>query len=230
LIEEFSLTPCLRFTCFHRSLTVAARMDQSRDRRGNVKSTMSNFHSRWHMKKALCVILLFLTPALGAQESKVDYNLARREIQTMESVIDTLVSSSFSGSPFAFVQKTKGVYLQGYGITFNFLVNIHLAVIKTPFGVVRQGREITPDEKRKRIEEMKDKLVRVLIDHGDTLSQLRKEESATIVAFFEDRRFLDEENHNKTLVLRAFKKDLDELARKEHRWKELKQRMEIVEY
>lgn len=190
------------------------------------------------MKKAFFVILIFLIPALGAQtprgpqfgaESKVDYNLARREIQTMEGVIDSLVSSSFS-NPFALVQKTKGVYLQGYGITFSFLVNIHRAVINTPFGVVQRGREITPDEKRKRIEEVKDKLVRVLIDHGDTLSQLRKEESATIVAFFEDRSFLDEENHNKTLVLRAFKKDLDELARKEHRWKELKQRMEIVEY
>jgi len=179
------------------------------------------------MKKAFFVILLFLTPALDAQESKVDYNLARREIQSMEIVIDSLVTSTFS-NPFA-TQKTRGVYLQGYGITFNFLVNIHRAVVNTPFGVVK-GKEITPDEKKKRIEELKDKLVRVLIDHGDTLSQLRKEESATIVAFFEDRSFLDDENHNKTLVLRAFKKDLDELARKEHRWKELKQRMEIVEY
>ena len=190
------------------------------------------------MKKAFFVILLFLTPGLGAQpprepqvgaEFKVDYNLARREIETMEGVIDSLVSSSFS-NPFAMTQKTKGVYLQGYGITFNFLVNIHLAVVKTPFGVVKTGKEITPDEKKKRIEEVKDKLVRVLIEHGDTLSQLRKEESATIVAFFEDRRFLDDENHNKTLVLRAFKKDLEELAGKEHRWKELKQRMEIIEY
>jgi hypothetical protein len=189
------------------------------------------------MKKALFAIWIFLIPTLGAQsprapqsgaEARVDYNLARREIQNMESVIDTLVSSSFS-NPFAVVHKTKGVYLQGYGITFNFLVNINRAGIKTPFGVVK-GREITPDEKRKRIEEVKDKLVRILVDHGDTLSQLRKEESATIVGFFEDRRLLDEENHDKTLVLRAFKKDLEELARKEHRWKELKQRMEIIEY
>src|SRR5687768_12726687 len=113
------------------------------------------------MKKAFLVILIFLVPALGAQspkgpqfgaESKVDYNLARREIQAVESVIDTLLNSSFS-NPLALVQKTKGVYLQGYGITFNFLVNIRRAVIATPFGVVQRGREITPDEKKKRIEE-----------------------------------------------------------------------------
>jgi len=160
---------------------------------------------------------------------KVDYSVARREIQNVEGVIDKEISTTFS-NPFALVQKTKGVYLQGYGVLFNFLVNIHRAVIETPFGVVRRDKEINPEQKKRRIEELKEKLVRVLLDQGDNLKQVRKDESVTIVAFFEDRNFPDEENQNKTIILRAFKRDLDEMARKENRLKEFKQRMEIVEY
>ena len=72
--------------------------------------------------------------------------------------------------------------------------------------------------------------MRVLADYGDGLRQVRKDESVTIVAFIEDRTFPDEENQNKTIVLRAYKRDLDDLARRENRWKELKLRMEIIEY
>ncbi len=163
-------------------------------------------------------------------DAKVDFNLARREIQNVEGIINSVINSTFSSSPFALAQKARGAYLPGYGITFNFLVNIHRAVIATPFGDTRRFPEMMPEEKKKRIEEIKEKLVRLLFDHGDGLRQLRKDESVTIVAFIEDRNFPDEENQNKTIVLRAYKKDLDELAHKENRWKELKQRMEIIEY
>lgn len=180
----------------------------------------------------LAVLLLCIPAPLGAQNGvnpRVDYSLARREIRALEVTINAMISSTFS-NPFSLVQKTKGVYLQGYGVTFNFLVNIHTALVMTPFGETRANKEISPEEKKRRIEEIKNKLVRVLLDHGDELRQLRKEESVTIVAFIEDRNFPDEESQNKTIVLRAFKRDLDELARREDRWPELKQRMEIIEY
>lgn len=167
-------------------------------------------------------------PRIGT-EYKVDYHLARREIQNLETILDTTISQTFT-NPFALVQKTKGVYLQGYGVLFDFLVNIHRAVVNTPFGMVRSNKEITPEEKKRRIEELKDKLVGVLFEHGDTVRQLRRDESVTIVVYIEDRNFLDEENQSRTMVLRAYKRDLDELARKEPRRKELKQRMEIIEY
>ena len=193
------------------------------------------------MTRLLTVILnLFLmAPLLPAQsvkspqsgaDAKVDFNLTRREIQNVEGVINSVINSTFSSSPFALAQKARGAYLPGYGIAFNFLVNIHRAVINTPFGDSRRYPEILPEEKKRKIEEIKEKLVRVLADYGDGLRQVRKDESVTIVAFIEDRNFPDEENQNKTIVLRAYKRDLDDLARKENRWRELKQRMEIIEY
>jgi hypothetical protein len=163
-------------------------------------------------------------------EIKVDYAATRREIQNFEAVLNNVISLTFSSSPFALVQKPKGVYLPGYGISLSFLINIHRAVLNTPFGEVRQSADITPELKRRRIEDLKEKLIKALLDNGDSLHQLRKDEWVTIVAFFEDRNFPDEPNENKTLVLSVQKKDLDELAHKDDRWKEFKQRMRIVEY
>ncbi len=160
----------------------------------------------------------------------VDYAATRREIRNFENILFNVISSTFSASPFALVQKPKGVYLQGYGVTVSFLINIHRAVLTTPFGDIRQGVDVTPELKKRRIEELKNKLIKVLLDNGDSLHQIQKDDYVTIVAFFEDRNFPDEPNENKTLVLSIMKKDLDELARRDDRWTEFKQRIRIVEY
>ncbi len=166
----------------------------------------------------------------GTQESdfKVDLPSARREIQSFEAVINNVINAAFT-SPFALNQKAKGAYLPGYGVSFNFLVNIHRALINTPFGQVK-GTEITPEQKKQRIEDLKKRLIRVLFENGEGLRQLRKDDAVTIVAFLEDRNFPDEPNENKTIVLTVYKKDLDELARKEDRSREFEQKVKIVEY
>lgn len=181
-------------------------------------------------------LLLALPPAGQARETgqgaanvQVDYASARREMQDFEGVINSLLAQTFT-NPFGLVQKPKGVYLPGYGQMFSFLVNIHRAVINTPFGQYTKGEEISPQQKRKRIEDLKDKLMHLLFDRGSGLRQVKENEYITIVAFFEDRNFPDEENQNKTIVLSASKKDLDEYSQKQDQWSEFKQRMKIVEY
>jgi hypothetical protein len=175
---------------------------------------------------------LFAQAARGPQDVdlKVDYSVARREITAFENVLSGVVVSTFSSSPFALVQKPKGVYLPGYGVTFNFLVNVHRAVIDTPFGQIRNRNDATPELKKKIIEDLKDKLIRALLDNGDSLKQLRREDSISIVAFTEDLNFPDEPNQNKTIILTVVKKDFEDVARKDDKWKEFKQRMKIVEY
>jgi len=61
-------------------------------------------------------------PAAGA---RMDYALARQDILKFESAVDAVINSAFSSSPFAVVQKAKGAYLPGYGISLTFLINIH---------------------------------------------------------------------------------------------------------
>jgi hypothetical protein len=178
-------------------------------------------------------LLLASSSAGGKQEgidSRQDYASARQDIPRFESKINDVINSSFSTSPFAVVQKAKGAYLQGYGFSFAFLVNIHRAVKNTPFGQVQTGANITQELKKQRIEELKEKLIQVLQNSGETFRMLRKEEYVTIIAYVEDRNFPDEPSANKTIVLSALKRDLDEFGRRSDLAKEFKQRMKIVEY
>lgn len=187
----------------------------------------------------ILLVLLGLVPAAfpltglereqNGVNDRVDLSSARREIEVFEAIINNLLNTAFT-APYALSQKTKGAYLPGYGVAFNFLINIHRALVNTPFGQTRTGVDISPEQKRKRIEDLKDRLTRLLLDQGDSLRQVKKDEFVTIVAFFEDRNFPDEESQNKTVVMSIFKKDLDELARREDRLKDFKQRMKIIEY
>ncbi len=192
------------------------------------------------IKRSVAVILLLwitgfpmLAHALGRQENtdvRVDYSPIRDDIQKFETVVNDVLTTTFSSSPFALVQKTKGAYLQGYGASFTFLINIHRAVVNTPFGQIRTRPAATPELKIQRIEELKEKLIQVLQNNSEIFQHLRKEENVSIVAFFEDRNFPGEPNANKTIVLSILKKDLDELGHRNDRSKEFKQRMKIVEY
>jgi hypothetical protein len=179
---------------------------------------------------ACATAALSFGPIQGTADPKIDYSMAHEDIGKFEMVINDVINSTFGANSFAVVQRAKGAYLPGYGISLSFLINIHRAVVNTPFGQVRSRADITPETKKRRIEELKEKLIRALQENGDTFRQLRKDDYVTIIAFFEDRNFPDEPNENKTIVMSAFKKDLDEFGHKNDRFKEFKQRMKIVEY
>jgi hypothetical protein len=179
----------------------------------------------------LCAPLL----AQGAHDSqagtdaKLDYATTRREIRSFEAVINEVINNTFT-SPFALSQKPKGAYLPGYGMSFNFLVNIHRALISTPFGQIKKD-QITSTEKKRRIEELKAKLIQVLLDSGKRLPQLRREDAITIVAFIEDRNFPDEPNENKTVVMTVMKKDLDGAsAKSDGAVQDFERKVKVLEY
>jgi hypothetical protein len=165
-----------------------------------------------------------------AAEKEINYASAQQDILKFETVIDDVIGGTFRSSPFALVQKTKGAYLKGYGISFAFLVNIHRAVVTTPFGRKQSRAAATPELKKKIIEELKEKLIQALQSNGKGFRELGKQDRVTIIAFIEDRNFPDEPNANKTIILSALKKDLDELGNNNERFKEFKQRIKIVEY
>jgi hypothetical protein len=196
--------------------------------------------TRMTCKRSFAALLLILIAgifisahALGRQENAeiiTDYLSNRDDILRFENVVNGVLSSTFNSSPFAVVQLAKGAYLQGYGINFTFLINIHRAMVNTPFGQIRTRGAITPEMKIQRIEELKGRLIQVLQNNGDVFQHLRKDENVSIVGFFEDSNFPGETSANKTIVLSVLKKDLDELGHRTDRLKEFKQRMKIVEY
>jgi hypothetical protein len=163
-------------------------------------------------------------------ENKIDYAAIQQNILQFETAINEVIGSTFRSSPFAMVQKTKGAYLNEYGISFTFLVNIHRAMVTTPFGRKQSRAAATPELKKKITEELKNRLIRALQNQGKNFLQLGNQDHVTIIAFIEDRNFPDEPNGNKTIILTALKKDLDELGNRSDRFDEFKKRINIVEY
>jgi hypothetical protein len=186
-------------------------------------------------QRILLVILAlgFLCLSLAAQdhvEARIDYPRASRDIQQLEVAINGAISKTFS-NPFGLVHKPKGGYLWGYGYVFTFVVNIKLGMIHTPFGNLKSGPDVTPDEKKQRIDGLKDELVRVLFRSGSGLAKLQEGESIAIMAFFEESDpLIPEGQANKTLILSVLKSDLDQFGNKQERFNEFKQKVKTVEY
>jgi hypothetical protein len=192
-------------------------------------------------KHIVALLLLFgilgLPPALrsfeGSQasgERKIDYASAQQGILKFEALVDNVINSTFSSTPFALVQKTKGAYLEGYGLSFAFLVDIHRAMLNTPFGQIKRAAATSPELKKQRIDELREHLIKALQENGESFRRLRKEDCVTIIAFIEDRNFPDEPNANKTIILTALKKDIDEFGHQQERFQDFKKRIKIVEY
>jgi hypothetical protein len=163
-------------------------------------------------------------------EPKIDYSRVSRDIQQFEFAVNDVIGKTFS-NPFGLVQKPKGGYVLGYGYVFSFVVNIKLGMTATPFGNLRTGPDITGEEKKQRIDRLKDELVGVLFQKGSELGKQQNGESVAIMAFFEESNpLIPGGQANKTVVLSVLKSDLDLFANKQERFNEFKQRVKIIEY
>jgi hypothetical protein len=190
------------------------------------------------LKRAVATLLLLclISFSHAAQTSgdkrkdvdvKMDYAAARQDIIAFEGVLNEALQA-FVKDFLGIKNSARGAYLPKFGVNFTFAIDIKRAIMNTPFGDVRRY-QATAEQKRQRIEELKEMLIRMLQDSGKRFQLLGKEDCITIVAFIDDKNFL-EPSANKTIVLSALKKDLDELGNKSDRLNEFKQRIKIIEY
>lgn len=165
----------------------------------------------------LVVWIFVLTPACAllwgqsrgvAVHRSADLNALKRDIQFFEEKLD-LKLSQLPNAMLAVVDRTKGVYLKGYGIVFTFLVNINRVVITTPFGERRVGKQQTQEEKRRRMTDIRDMLIRTMREDPGSFRSLTPTDAVVVVAHFEDSNELDKTKRTKTVVLKILKRDLD---------------------
>ncbi|MBZ5498544.1 MAG: hypothetical protein LAP85_19275 [Acidobacteriia bacterium] len=168
--------------------------------------------------------------AQSTKAVKVESALVRPFIQGFETALNIAAAASFPG-PFGVEQKARGFYMPGFGYEFIFAVNTRRGVVQTPFGAYDPDADKTPEQRKQRVEELKGNLVRILLSAGNGAVKLQKDEYVAIIAVFEERDPVNPDgNLSKTLILSVLKSDLDELANKQERYSELKQRVKIVEY
>jgi len=176
-------------------------------------------------------VLVFgcLLAPLAAQSPRagaVDYAQIRPSIQKIEKGINDAITTIFGRE--GVIGRPKGVYLQGYGYSFSFLVNLRWGMINTPMGSFANNTEISPEQKKQRIEVLKDQLIRILFSQTTGMPQPERDKSVTITAFFEETNL--DGNVSKTMIMSVLKNDIDELGNKQERFNDFKQRVKIVEY
>jgi hypothetical protein len=170
--------------------------------------------------------LLAPLPAQNPKAGAVDYAQMRPSIQKLENGINAAVTAIFGTQ--GMIGKPKGVYLLGYGYSFSFLVNLRWGMINTPMGSYPDSAEISPEQKKQRIEGLKDQLMRILFSQTIGMPQPEKDKSVTITAFFEETNL--DGIVSKTIIMSVLKNDVDELGSKQERFNEFKQRVKIIEY
>ncbi len=117
---------------------------------------------------------------------EIDYKKMDRDLKIMEKIIDTIISEQ-SDLELRFVSgKTKGVYLEGYGVLFMIPASSSFIslTIREPY-LKRKGTEVTivAEGKSKEInltEELKKKLTDFLASYADAIKQVKDEDMITL--------------------------------------------------
>jgi hypothetical protein len=113
----------------------------------------------------------------------LDYNAIKKDLAVFQGVIDTTVKQIVQG-PFSILGSTKGTYLPEYGAVFNLEVNFYQIRQLSPFDFRPHTEKELNDAYNlmmKRVETLKEGLVKAMGEHGSSLGQLKPNDYLTVV-------------------------------------------------
>ncbi len=113
----------------------------------------------------------------------LDYAAIKKDLVVFQGVIDTTVKQNVGG-PFPLLASTRGTYLPEYGALFNLEVNLYQIRQRSPFDLRPHTEKELNDAYNlmvKRLENLKERLVRVMGEHGASLEQLKPNDSLTVI-------------------------------------------------
>jgi hypothetical protein len=113
----------------------------------------------------------------------VDYSAIKKDLDVFQGVIDTTVRQNLPG-PFPILGSTKGTYLPEYGALFDLEVNLYQIRRLSPFDATpHTEKELTDsyNSMMKRLESLKQELVKVLCSHGASLQQVKSSDNLAVV-------------------------------------------------
>jgi hypothetical protein len=116
--------------------------------------------------------------------AKVDLQQVKKESELVESVLDQSLTQSFGG-PFGYLERVRGAYLPGFGVTFSFEINLTPSSAAGPFGSPPSPQLMRTQEKEvvQRRDAAKTVSENTLADFGHTLQALSPNESVAIVVY-----------------------------------------------
>ncbi|HPB28455.1 MAG TPA: hypothetical protein PK017_09450 [Acidobacteriota bacterium] len=187
---------------------------------------------RSYLPAVFCLIVgLSGTASLhGAGTPAVDLNQLRRECELFENILNTSLRQNIQ-NPLFIAEKVRGAYLEGYGVTFTYTVNLNRSMIlfprSTQSATTQSGNE--PDL-GKTVQILRRCAAEVLSQYGSAFRQLPAQHKISIIAHVLSRSVDPNVQSGHVLVVTATRNDLDQLQRARINADEFKKRIVYLEY
>ncbi len=176
----------------------------------------------------LAVLLVGFSGLASAQQSQ-NLALLKRDTQILERIVYEVLKQNFK-NPFAITAEPRGAYLQGFGVTVSFQLNINRAKIRTPFGELNAPKTVGELSKAEQIRLVKESMTQCLADYGQTIKQLGPHDHIAVQAHIVDRNELDPAKSTTVVVLTCTKDDVNLLATGKLTSDKFKERVHVLEY
>lgn len=166
-------------------------------------------------------------PAHSAAKRNIDFKKIRGDMKIFEGIVNIALQQEL-GNPLAIVHEPKGVYLPGQGVTFTVMINPGRAVGETPFG----RREIAGNNRPRemKIRSVRDRLIDLLSEYANAIDQVAPEENIVLAAHVESSLALNPADQYQVIILKVSKKDLIDYKANKITARQLRDRIERIEY
>jgi hypothetical protein len=150
----------------------------------------------------------------------------------VQGVIDTTVRQNLPG-PFPILGSTKGTYLPEYGALFDLEVNLYQIRRLSPFDATpHTEKELTDsyNSMMKRLESLKQELVKVLCSHGASLQQVKSSDNLAVVVHVFKQDLGASRPCPSQIILKIKKSVLEEGREHKQSFDNLAKSVEIVQF
>jgi hypothetical protein len=170
-------------------------------------------------------------PGLRAADSPaVDVVQLKRECELFENILNTSLRQNIA-NPLFIAEKVRGAYLEGYGVTFTFTVNLSRSLILFPnsarTGQANSGSE--PDL-NKTIQTLRRCAADVLSQYGAGFRQLPPHHKICIISHVLTRSVDPNTQSGHVLVVTTTRNDVEQFQKARINAEEFKKRISYLEY
>jgi hypothetical protein len=168
----------------------------------------------------------------AAATRAVDYPAIKKDLDVFRGVVETTVRQNLQGF-FPILGSTKWMYLPEYGAIFNLEVNLYQIRRLSPFDMrPHTEKELTDsyNSMMKRLESLKQELVKVLCTHGASLQQVKPSDNLTVVVHIFKQDLGADRPCPSQVILKIKKSTLEEGRQNRRPFEDLAKNVEIIQF
>jgi hypothetical protein len=180
---------------------------------------------------ALFVFAAALAVPAADNGRKPDLQQMKRECELFETIVLTALGQAVP-NPLFIAEKPRGTYLDGYGITFSFTLNMNRSLILFPRPAQQKTPPASADDTSlaRNMAAVRKCLTEILGQYGATLKQLPGDSKISIIAHVLKRSVDPNLQTNRIMILTITRADVEQYQREKISFEDFKKRVSYLEY